>query len=260
MYRQFLKFLGPLAGGLLYFMLLMGVSQGLVALNASASPSVPWFPIPALTLIAIVTFWVKRRWEIRLVQPAGRSRGTAYTFACLTTYAAICVSVLEGAYHGLVQPAPLWPDENVSTAFQLSFLLVLPLIASLLAEIGFRGIIQTRYEKLLPLWPMLLLIAVINALMHFYDPEQSSQWLRFIALNLSFGYVTWRTQSILPALVAHILMNVFEPLVQYLSEQYGPGPVAFGDFSSGMLLTAALSGLMAFSLALYIGRSLRRPV
>ncbi len=95
--------------------------------------------------------------------------------------------------------------------------------------------------------------------MHFYDPEQNSQWLRFIALNLVFGYVTWRTQSILPALVAHVLMNIFEPLASYLSEQYGPGPAPFGDFPPSTLAISAGSGLFALALALYIGKDLPRP-
>ena len=253
---RFLLLLGPLARGLLYFMLLMAVSQGLVALNASMSPAIPWFPVPALALIAAGTLWVRRRWDIRLNHPPGVPWGKAYAFACLTTYAAICISALEAWYHDLVRPAPLWPGEEVSTVFQLSFLIVLPFIASVLAEVGFRGIIQTQFEKLLPLWPMLLLIAVINTLMHFYDPEQGSQWLRFIALNLSFGYVTWRTQSIFPALTAHILMNVFEPLARYLSEQYGAGPLLFGNLPPGALAMVGTSGLVAFALALYIGKYL----
>ena len=60
---------------------------------------------------------------------------------------------------------------------------------------------QTALEKVLPAWPMLLLIAVINYLMHFYDPDQAGQFVRLITLNLAWGYVTWRTQSLRPALV-----------------------------------------------------------
>jgi len=254
MAKQLLALIGSLLPGLVYFMLLMGASQAFVALNASVSPDIPWFPLPALALVWIVTLVIRRRWEIRLSHPVGVPWRAAYAFALLTTYAAVCLSVLEAWFHDLVRPAPVWPNADVSAAFQLTFLVVLPFIAAVLAEIGYRGMIQTRLEKLLPIWPMLLLIAIINALMHFYDPDQASQWLRFIALNLAFGYITWRCQSILPALAAHVTMNLFEPL-----SRYGSDPVRFGEFAAGTLAAFAATGLAALAMAIYIGRSLPQP-
>lgn len=241
--------------GLAYFMLLIGGTQGLVALNANVSPRLPWFPLPALIVILLVTRWLNSRWDLRLRHPPSVSWPMAYTFALLATLAAMCLSLLEASFNGLTRTAPAWPDEEVSRGFQFTFVITLPFIASVLAEIGFRGIIQTRLEKIMPLWPMLLAIAILNALMHFYDPEQMSQWGRFIALNLAFGYVTWRTQSILPALAAHCAMNLVEPVGEYLF-----GPVVLGDASGMSLLTIAITGCVALVLALAIGRAMPRPV
>jgi hypothetical protein len=42
----------PLAGGLLFFTVLIGASQALVGLNVALSPAVPWFPLPAWLLLA----------------------------------------------------------------------------------------------------------------------------------------------------------------------------------------------------------------
>ena len=245
----------PVMCGLVFFAGLMGVSQGLVAWNAALSPTIPWFPIPALALIVTATWWVNRRWPIRLARPAG---GRAYVVILLATYAVICLGVLESWFHNLVTPAPAWPDETVSAGFQLVFLLAIPFIAALLAEVGFRGMMQTALEKVLPVWPMLLLIAVINFLMHFYDPDQGSQVMRMITLNLVWGYITWRVQSIRPALVAHIVMNIAIPLLQYGSEQYGPGPVPFGAFPLGTLVISAVSGVIALTAAIVIGKRLPR--
>lgn len=236
------------AGGLLLFALLIGLSQGLVAVNARLSPQTPWFPVPALAIVAFVIWLVNRRLNIRLAIPAGVPWGRAYGFALLATLGAMCLSVLEAAYHGLVREAPSWPAE-VSPAFQLAFLLTLPLIASAMAEVAFRGLIQTALERILPLWPMLLLIAVLNALMHFYDPDQMSQWIRFLSLNIVWGYATWRTQSILPALAAHVLMNVIEPGTEYLW-----GPTDMGALSTATLGLVAATGLIALVAAVFLAR------
>lgn len=241
----------PILGGLVFFAGLMGVSQGLVAWNAAATPTIPWFPVPALALVGAVTWWVNRRWPLRLARPAGRP---AYTYVLLMTYALLCLGVLESWLNDLTIGAPLWPDEAVSASFQLTFVLVIPFIAAVLAEVGFRGLMQTALEKVLPAWPMLLLIAVINYLMHFYDPDQAGQFVRLIMLNLAWGYITWRTQSLRPALVGHVAMNVCIPLLQYASQLYGPGPVPFGDFQPGTLAFFAVSGVAALTAALAIGR------
>jgi membrane protease YdiL (CAAX protease family) len=243
----------PILGGLVFFAGLMGVSQGLVAWNAAVSPALPWFPLPALALVFGATGWVNRRWPVRLARPAG---GRAYAFSLLMTYAVICLGVLESWANDLTIGAPAWPDEAASAGFQFTFLLILPFIAAMLAEVGFRGLMQTALEKVLPLWPMLLLIAVINYLMHFYDPDQAGQFVRLISLNLAWGYITWRSQSLRPALAGHIAMNIGIPLLQYGSEHYGPGAVPFGDFPPQTLAISAVSGVVALTAALYISKNL----
>lgn len=245
----------PILGGLVFFAGLMGMTQGFVAWNAATSPSIPWFPIPALALVFAVSWQVNRRWPLRLARPVG---GRAYAFALLMTYAVLCLGVLESWLNDLTLPAPSWPDETVSAGFQLTFLFVIPFVAAVLAELGFRGLMQTALEKVLPLWPMLLLLAVINYLMHFYDPDQAGQFVRLIALNLAWGYITWRTQSLRPALAGHVAMNVGVPLLQSASERFGSGPASFGDLPIITLVLSAVSGSIALALALYIGRSLTK--
>jgi membrane protease YdiL (CAAX protease family) len=246
-FRKLRAIILPILGGLLFFAVMMGVSLGIIELNAAQSPTVPWFPLPAIGLIFLVTWWVSRRWPVRLNRPVG---GRAYVVTLLLTYAVICLGVLESWVNNVTTPAPMWPDESVSTGFQLTFLLVLPFIAAVLAEVGFRGLMQTALEKVLPLWPMLFLLAVLNFLMHSYDPEQGGQLLRLLGLNFAWGYMTWRTQSLRPALAGHIAMNIFVPLLQYGSEQYGPGPVPFGEFPPSTLAISAVGGLVALGAAL----------
>lgn len=231
----------------------MGASLGIIGLNASVSPAIPWFPLPALGLVVLVTWWVNRRWPLRLDKAVG---GRAYAVTLLLTYAIISFAVLEAWINDVTTPAPKFPDESVSDGFQLTFLLILPFIAAVIAEAGYRGLMQTALEKVMPLWPMLLLIAVLNYLMHAYDPEQGGQLLRLLALNFAWGYMTWRTQSLRPALAGHIAMNVCVPLLQYGSEQYGPGPVPFGEFPVSTLLISGVSGAVALAAAIMLMKAL----
>ena len=59
-----------IAGGLVFFSVLMGISMSLIFLNVDFSPAVPWFPIPALALIAVAIWLLSRYWNIRLTVPA----------------------------------------------------------------------------------------------------------------------------------------------------------------------------------------------
>jgi len=251
--KQVLVLLGAVISGLLYFGVLMGMSQGLVALNEKVTPDFPWYPLPALLLIGLTTWWLRRYWDIRLVRPAAGSMATTrvkiYAFGLLATFAALCIGVLEDAFFGLTRVTPV----TSASTFDISFVIVLPFIASILAEVGFRGIMQTQLEKVLPLWLTLLGLAVLNALFHLYDPEQSYHWARFLALNLGFGYVTYLGQSIIPALIAHIAMNVVEPLTEYLW-----GPIAMGELQKSTLLLAAILGIMAFAASIVLARSVLR--
>lgn len=243
----------PILGGLVFFNVLMGASLGIIALNASVSPAIPWFPVPAIGLVLLVTWWVNSRWPLRLAQPVG---GRAYAVTLLLTYAIISLGVLESWVNDATMPAPKFEGEALSDGFQLTFLLVLPFIAAVLAEAGYRGLMQTALEKVMPLWPMLLLLAVLNFLMHAYDPEIGGQLLRLLGLNFAWGYMTWRTQSLRPALAGHILMNIAVPLAQYGSEQYGPGAVPFGDFPASTLILSGVCGAVALAAALGLMKKL----
>jgi membrane protease YdiL (CAAX protease family) len=249
--RKLFRLIGALAAGLAYFAILMGLSMALAGVNASVSPNIPWFPLPALVGITAVTIWVQRYWPLRLNRPSPTHTHRLYALALCATLAAMCISLIEASMHGLTRTGPLWEGE-VSAAFQLAFLLVIPFIASVLAELAFRGVIQTELEKWLPLWPMLFIIAALNAAFHFYDPEQASQWVRFITLNLGFGYVTWLAQSLWPALLAHVTMNIIEPIAETVL-----GPVALGDLSTMTLVLIGALGSAALGTSLYLAGKIK---
>ena len=240
-------------GGLVFFTLLIGVSQGIVAANVAVSPAVPWFPLATLALAAVAIVGANRFWSLRLNVPAS---GRAYAAAMLLNFSVLCLGVIEFWWNDVATPAPTWPDATLSAGFQLAYLFTLPVVAAVLAEICFRGIIQTALEKIWSHWPVIFAIAVLNLLMHFYDPDQFKQVFRLIALNIVWGWITWRTQSIRPALAAHVAMNIGIAALQVGMENFGPGPLEFGSFQPSTVAIWAVIG----SISLLVGLMLCRKI
>lgn len=241
-------------GGLVYFNVLMGITMGLVFFNAKASPGVAWFPLPVLALIVAVTWWVRGRWDIRLRVPANVPWGRVYAFSFLAMLAAKCIKGIEGAYHGVTLVAPAAP-ENVSASYALLYLFMIPFFAAVLAEVGYRGIIQTRLEKMLPLWQTLFFISAINTLSHVGFTDISTQWLYLMAMNLGFGYTAWLAQSIVPAIVMHVVMNVLFPGAEHFF-----GPFALGELSASGIITLAVFGAALTALAGWLAGGVATPV
>ena len=249
--KKLLTIVVVILGGLVFFNVLMGSSMYLVSLNTNVSPAVPWFPIPALALIAGATWLVNHRWNIRLTLPANVPWVRVYTFSFLAMLAAKCIKGLEGVYHGVTLMAPAAP-EGVSTGYGWVYLLLVPFFAAALAEISYRGIMQTRMETLLPLWPTLLILAVINTLSHVGFSDISTQWMYLIAMNIGFGYTAWMAQSIVPVIVMHAVMNVLFPGSQYLW-----GPFALGELAAPGITTIAVLAMGLTAAAIWLARGAR---
>jgi membrane protease YdiL (CAAX protease family) len=247
--KQFLMLAATVLGGLVYFNVLMGVSMQVAIFNANWSPTVPWFPIPLLALICLVTWWIKGRWNLRLTAPPSVPWIRIYAFSFLAMFAAKSIKGLEGAYHGTILAAPA-PPQGVSTGFGLVFLLTVPIIAGVLSEIAYRGIMQTRFEAIAPLWPTLVVLAIINTLGHMGFTDVSTQWIYLMAMNIGFGYTAYLAQSIIPVIVVHAAMNVIFPGMQYLW-----GPFALGELSGLSLTVITLLGTALTAAAVWLARS-----
>jgi membrane protease YdiL (CAAX protease family) len=247
--KQFLMLVATVLGGLVYFNVLMGVSMTVAIFNSSWSPTVPWFPIPLLAMIGLVTWWTKGRWNVRLTLPPNVPWVRVYAFSFLAMFAAKSIKGLEGAFHGTILAAPAAP-QGVSSGFGLVFLLMVPIIAGVLAEIAFRGIMQTRFEAIAPLWPTLVVLAIINTLSHMGFTDVSTQWIYLMAMNIGFGYTAYLAQSIIPVIVVHAAMNVIFPVAQYLW-----GPFALGELSGVSLAAIALLGAALTAAAVWLARS-----
>lgn len=237
--------------GLAWFMLFMGASMGLVMLNARVSPGYAWFPIPALALCIGSSIFAQRRWDIGLAHPKGVAWGRVYLLAFATTVAGICVAILQGAWYGMNRGAEIGP-EGTSAQFQYAFAFVLPLVAAILAEVAFRGIMQGRLHAVLSPLPAILLVTAINTAAHRWGPDLEAQWLGYFVLLAGCGYVRWISGSVLPALTVHFWQNLALAAATY----YG-GPFALGEMSTTALAATGGIGVAALLLTVIVGRGMR---
>ncbi len=234
--------------GLGTFMLLMGASMGLVFLNARVSPEYAWFPLPAFALVLGFSVFAERRWRIGLSHPAGVPWPRVYFLAFTTTVVGICVAILQGASFGLVREIELGP-EGTSEQFRFAFAFALPVIAAILAEVCFRGVMQGRLHAVLSPLAAIAMVTVINTAAHRWTPETAAQWAGYAALLAGCGYVRWLGGSVLPALAAHFWQNLALAWLLYFH-----GPFALGDLSASRQAMVGVIGLAALGITIAIGR------
>lgn len=236
--------------GLAWFMLLMGASMGLVMANARLSPGLAWFPLPALALCIGSSIFAQRRWAIGLAHPPGVAWGRVYLIAFTTTVAGVCASILQGAAYGMTRGAELGPD-GTSAQFQYAFAFVLPLVAAILAEVAFRGIMQGRLHAVLSPAPAILLVTAINTAAHRWGPDLEAQWIGYFVLLAGCGYVRWLSGSVLPALTAHFWQNFALAAATY----YG-GPFELGGMPATALAATGGIGAAALLLTAVVARGM----
>ncbi len=234
--------------GFASFMLLMGLSIGLVFLNAQLTPDLAWFPLPALALALGFGAFAERRWRIGLTHPPGVPWGRVYFLAFTTAVAGSCVLILQGASFNLVREIELGPP-GTSEQFQLAFAFALPLIVAIHAEICFRGVMQGRLHAVMSPLVAILVVTAINTAAHRWSEETAAQWLGYAALLAGCGYVRWLSGSVLPALAAHFWQNLALTTLLFLY-----GPFAFGELSTSRQIMIGIIGLAALGISIAVGR------
>ena len=81
--------------------------------------------------------------------------------------------------------------------------------APLTEELMFRGVIQPRLERAMPVWAAV----VVQAVLFRRDPRTPIQMVYAFLLGLVFGFLRSRTGSILPGFAAHAAFNAMnDPL------------------------------------------------
>lgn len=92
--------------------------------------------------------------------------------------------------------------------------LAVVLVAPVVEEFIFRGLIMTRLSRALPGWLSILLSAAIFGICHGHPV-----WFAYaFLLGVVFGLMDWRAGSIWPSILGHITFNAFGQLITLLPE------------------------------------------
>ncbi len=98
---------------------------------------------------------------------------------------------------------PLPPEAlNVTVVDQVAMLFGVVILAPVVEELLFRGVIQSAYERRGP-----ALAIVSSTVLFIMIHQELAQSVALVPVTLALGYVTWRSDSIVPAIVIHLVNN-----------------------------------------------------
>ena len=162
-----------------------------------------------LTAAAIV-LWFRLRHR-PLGEAAGLRRCSGWT-AAFCAFCAVGLFVVVQLALALL-PAAWMTGYNDHMELLLSDGLIpalsIAVAAPLTEELMFRGVIQTRLERAMPVWAAVVVQAVLFGVVHGTPIQMVYAFL----LGLVFGFLRSRTGSILPGFAAHAVFNAMnDPL------------------------------------------------
>lgn len=122
---------------------------------------------------------------------------------------------------GLAQPARLSSDLTAvfgggGVGMALSVVLV-AIVAPLVEELAFRGVLQPVLGARLSAWPAIVLGAAIYAAFHL------NAWLFLptMVLGVALGWLAWTRRSLAPAIALHTLYNTAAVLASFALSRFG---------------------------------------
>lgn len=93
------------------------------------------------------------------------------------------------------------------------------LVAPIVEEVIFRGLILSRLRRAMPGWLAVLVSALVFGVCH-----GQAVWIAYaFVLGVIFGFIALRSKSIWPSLAAHFLFNGIGQLAVYLPETEAAG-------------------------------------
>jgi membrane protease YdiL (CAAX protease family) len=132
---------------------------------------------------------------------------------------------------------PLPPEAlNVTLADEIAMVVGTVILAPLVEEFLFRGVLQSAYERRGPVRAI-----IASALLFVLIHQELAQSVALVPVALALGYVTWRTRSIVPAILIHAGNNLQAVLVSFL-EGGGLRRVGFSPSPVGALVGVAVAG------------------
>lgn len=249
--KQVWTVIGAILLGLVFFGVVMGISMSLVMLNASQSPQIVWFPLPATAVLVAAIWWAQRQWGIGLEHPQDVPWARVYAIGFALTVLGLTVALVQGKFTGMVRATELL-DADVSPLFKLTYAIYMSVLAAILAEATFRGVVQTRMQTVLSVWPTVIIIGVVNVLAHRWGPEILMNWLGLFVTLAGWTYLRWLSRSLWPPLVLHTVINLLVAVGLWFR-----GPLVHADLPNGTVIMIAVAGLIALLVAVGLARGMQ---
>jgi membrane protease YdiL (CAAX protease family) len=135
---------------------------------------------------------------------------------------------------------PLPPEAlNLTLLDKIAMTLGTVVLAPVIEEFLFRGLIQSAYERRGPLRAV-----VFSALLFVLIHQELAQSIALLPVALALGYVAWRTRSVIPAILVHLGNNGQAMVISFLQEgrlrRAGFTPSLTGALVGGLVAVAAL--------------------
>lgn len=186
-----------------------------------------------LLTAAAVLLWFRLR-RVPLGEAVGLRRCSGWTaafcaFGAVGLFAAVQL-LLELLPETWMADYSEYMDALLSTGLipALSIVIVGPLTE----ELMFRGVIQTRLERAMPLWAAVVVQAILFGVTHGTPVQMGYAFL----IGLALGFLRCRTGSILPGFAAHAAFNAMnDPLGLF-------GSVAGGWYALAVMAAASAAG------------------
>lgn len=220
--------------GALYVTQIVLFSAGLLELVAGALSYVA-------ALLAIVGMARRNRWGWRHFG-VQRAPGAFYVAAVLIGSCLWLVNLVIVEW--IDPPGDMTSLEKaVEQTHLVPTILVLGVCPSLVEELVFRGGLMRALATKLSAWNAVGISAAVFGLYHLLPPQIIAAFFTGLAL----GFITLRARSVLPAMLAHLLNNVWAIVI---SREEIPGTASlFEDHGAALIAMAAVLTAAGFALA-----------
>lgn len=235
--------------GVGFFGVVMFTAIALIRMNASDSPDFAWFPMPVtLTLLAAAAL-AERYGRIGFAKPATPtlSRGRIWLIALLITNAGVMACAFQGYFTGYVRDAELL--DGVDLTFQRTYAIYMSVFAAVLAEVSFRGIMQTRMHTALGPWAVIVLIGILNVFSHRWDTDILQNGIGWFVVLAGWTWLRWLSQSLWPPLVMHGVINLIVALWIW-----NVGPIEHAAMSPLAVTSVVVMGIVSLMLSWRLSR------
>lgn len=207
----------------LYSMLNPGLSMDPLDLVYACTDQISMISGLATLILLTVFFLLRRKNPLREV-------GFHFTKGRFVFTAIAVTPLLYAAVSFVLSLLPeAWMEEYAEASAALNqtgILMVVStaVIAPIVEEIIFRGLILTRLNRVFPGWLSVLLSALLFGVCH-----GQIVWMTYaFVLGVIFGFLALQAKSIWPSLCAHILFNSIGQLAVYLPETEEAGLLFMG--------------------------------